>query len=87
MISQKKEKLDPDYIVVKEMKCKGNEPSLLPVRDPQIQPTNGASNKPKLFHEINKMKDEKTNADNLNSHQNTDECEMADQTDVNAFCP
>lgn len=61
-LNAKKESLDPNYTLVKGFSCKGKEPSLLPIRDIMSNDSdkNLIGEKPKLFHEINKMKEEAT---------------------------
>jgi hypothetical protein len=61
VLAAKKERLDPDYSLVKQAKCKGAEPAVMPIRDPGYtgpRPAGGQEEKPKLYHEINKMKEE-----------------------------
>lgn len=61
VLGAKRERLDPDYALVKQAKCKGSEPALMPVKDLSYTGAKDAlrgEDKPKLYHEINKMKED-----------------------------
>ncbi len=55
ILDGKKEKIDKDYQFLENMICKGEKPSLMPVKIGEGEITR---EKTKLFHEINSMKKE-----------------------------
>ena len=72
VFDEKKEKIDKDYRIVNEFDCKGDEPSILPVKK-NVEAPSTVREKTKLYHEIMDLKEkskekknEIKNIDNVN---------------------
>lgn len=67
LLAAKKERLDPDYSLIKNQNCKGAAPAVMPIRDSSATGNGAVSQgeKPKIYHEISKMKE------NANGNQTT----------------